>query len=126
MARISFKEITEVAPSVFGFAVVAHPHDPQTAWFVLAVKDEFRVPVDGRLVVTRTSDGGRSFTALHHGLPESGCYNLVYRHAFDGDASGTRLAMGSSTGNLWLSEDGGEHWSQLSGHLPPIAQVAFA
>ena len=32
---------------------------PGTAWFAPAVKDEFRYPVDGKLVVNRTDDGGR-------------------------------------------------------------------
>src|SRR3546814_18121578 len=50
----TFDEIASVEPSVFGFAVAAHPGDPRTAWFVPAVKDECRVPVDGRLVVTRS------------------------------------------------------------------------
>ena len=31
-------------PSTFGFAVAVHPHDPKTAWFVPAVKDEVRYP----------------------------------------------------------------------------------
>ncbi|WP_446914393.1 hypothetical protein, partial [Klebsiella pneumoniae] len=91
----------------FGFAVAAHPHDPETAWFVPAVKDECRVPVDGRLVVSRTGDGGRSFQAFGDGLPAFGCYDLVYRHALDVDDTGERLAIGSTTGNLWTSEDGG-------------------
>jgi len=34
-------------------------------------------------------------------------YDLVYRHGLDVDASGDRLAMGSTTGGLWLSEDQG-------------------
>ncbi len=89
-----------------------------------AVKDELRVPVDGRLVVTRTRDGGRTFETLSEGLP-SPSWDLIYRHALDVDATGDRLAMGSTTGNLWLSENGGERWTQLSSHLPPIAQVAF-
>jgi len=42
------------------------------------------------------------------------------------DGSGDRLAMGSTTGNLWVSGDGGGSWSQLSGTLPPIACVTFA
>lgn len=45
-------------PSRFGFPVVVDPADPETAWFVPAIKDEKRIPVDGKLVVTRTSDGG--------------------------------------------------------------------
>ncbi len=120
----TFAEITEVSPSTFGFAVAVHPADPATAWFVPAVKDELRVPVDGRLVVTRTRDGGRTFETLSEGLP-SPSWDLIYRHALDVDATGDRLAMGSTTGNLWLSENGGERWTQLSSHLPPIAQVAF-
>ena len=48
----------DVNPSVFGFAVAVHPRHPDTAWFVPAVKDESRVPVDGKLAVTRTRDGG--------------------------------------------------------------------
>ena len=51
-------EIEKAGPSTFGFAVAAHPHDPLTAWFVPAISDEVRVPVDGRMVVTRTRDGG--------------------------------------------------------------------
>ena len=122
----TFSEITGVKPSVFGFAVAAHPRDRATAWFVPAVKDECRVPVDGRLVVTRTTDGGRSFEPLGRGLPADGSYDLVYRHALAVDAGGSRLAMGSTTGNVWTSEDGGESWTQLSAFLPPIAQVSFA
>jgi hypothetical protein len=33
--------------------------------------------------------------------------------------------MGSTTGNLWMSASGGERWTQLAAHLPPIAQVAW-
>ncbi|MBF3234313.1 hypothetical protein HKW85_41545, partial [Pseudomonas aeruginosa] len=36
------------------------------------------------------------------------------------------LAMGSTTGGLWLSENGGEDWRQLSANLPPIYCVRFA
>ena len=83
------------------------------------------MPVDGRLVVTRTRDGGESFEVLSDGLPGQS-WDLIYRHALDVDGSGERLAMGSTTGNLWLSESAGDRWTGLSAHLPPIAQVAFA
>jgi len=123
-AAETFSEITDIDPSVFGFAVAAHPTDRDTAWLVPAVKDECRVPVGGRLVVTRTRDGGKSFEVLDQGLP-TGCWDLIYRHGLDVDGSGERLAMGSTTGNLWASDDGGESWTHVSAHLPPIAQVAF-
>lgn len=122
----TFAEIDPPPPSGFGFAVAAHPSDPLTAWFAPAVKDECRVPVDGRFVVTRTRDGGRSFETLAGGLPQEASYDLVYRHALVVGPRGERLAMGSTTGNLWVSDDAGQRWSKVSGHLPPIAQVAFA
>ncbi len=125
-AAESFGELDPPAPSAFGFAVAPHPADPLTAWFAPAVKDECRVPVDGRLVVTRTRDGGQSFETLDGGLPREASYDLIYRHALIVGHDGTSLAMGSTTGNLWLSESAGEAWTQLAGHLPPIAQVAFA
>jgi hypothetical protein len=121
----SWAEVTAIRPSKFGFAVAVHPRDPETAWFVPGVKDECRVPVDARLAVARTRDGGRSFEELREGLPQEHCYDLVYRHALDVDGAGERLAMGSTTGNLWVGEGGGERWRLVSAHLPPIYQVAF-
>src|SRR5262249_53634347 len=50
----TFGEVPDVPPSVFGFGVAVHPREPNTAWFVPAIKDERRIPVDGKLVVTRT------------------------------------------------------------------------
>lgn len=121
----SWTEIAGVPMSSFGFAVVAHPDDPQTAWFAPAAKDECRVPVDGRLVVTRTRDGGRSFDVLDRGLPPVPAYDLVYRHGFDLAPDGRTLAMGSTTGGVWISEDAGESWQCVSTHLPPVYAVRF-
>lgn len=122
---LNWREITEAGPSTFGFAVAVHPTDPDCAWFVPAIKDECRVPADQRLRVTRTRDGGRSFEVLERGLPQTLCYDLVYRHGLDVDDDGQCLAMGSTTGHLWLSEDQGDSWNLLAGHLPPIFAVRF-
>lgn len=120
-----WEEIKDIRPSSFGFAVAVHPQDPDTAWFVPAVKDEQRIPADGRLVVTRTRDGGASFEILHQGLPQEHAYHLVYRHALDVDGSGQALAFGSTTGGLWASANGGDTWEEISAHLPPIYCVRF-
>jgi photosystem II stability/assembly factor-like uncharacterized protein len=122
----SFSEITGVEPSVFGFAVVVHPREPDTAWFVPEIKDEKRVPREGRLVVTRTRDGGKSFEALSAGLPQSHAYDVVYRHALALDAGGERLAFGSTTGGLWVSENQGDSWACVTHTLPPVYAVQFA
>ena len=122
----SWQEIENVPPSVFGFAVAVHPHDSQTAWFVPGVNDECRVPVDRQLVVTRTKDGGKTFDVLRDGLPQENCYDIVFRHALDIDETGDVLAMGSSTGGLWITENGGDNWTGISSCLPQIYCVRFA
>jgi photosystem II stability/assembly factor-like uncharacterized protein len=110
----------------FGFAVAAHPRDPLTAWFVPGMKDELRMPRDGALCVSRTRDGGQSWESLREGLPQRDAYDLVYRHGLDVDAAGRRLAMGSTTGSLWVSDDAGDRWQLVNAHLPPIDAVRFA
>jgi hypothetical protein len=121
----TFSEIKDVAPSVFGFPVVVHPREPDTAWFVPEIKDERRIPRDGSLAVTRTRDGGKSFAALRKGLPQNHAYDVVYRHALALSQDGERLAFGSTTGGLWVSENQGDAWSCVSHTLPPIYAVRF-
>ncbi len=115
--------IAAPAPSGFGFCVAAHPRDPLRAWVVPAHSDGRRVPVDGRMVVNETRDGGATFVSHSSGLPQQDAYHLVYRHALAVSADGQTLAMGSTTGGLWLSEDAGQSWRCLSNDLPPIAVV---
>ncbi len=122
----TWTEIVDVKPSVFGFPVVVHPKEPETAWFIPAIKDEKRIPAEGRVVVNRTRDGGRTFETLHRGLPQGWAYDLVYRHALDLDARGQRLAFGSTTGSVWISENQGDDWLTLAEHLPPVHAVSFA
>lgn len=121
----SWQEVPHAKPSVFGFAVAVDPNDPGTAWFVPAVKDECRVPVDGRVVVSRTTDGGETFEVFSEGLPTEHAYDIVFRHCLAISDDGKRLVMGSSTGSLWVSDDRGESWQTISKHLPQIYCVRF-
>ncbi len=124
-AGATWGEVTAIRPSKFGFTVAAHPRDPDTAWFVPAVKDEQRIPVDGKLVVARTKDGGRSFDVLCDGLPQRHAYDLVWRHGLAVDDNGECLALGSTSGGLWTSDNGGDSWTMAEARLPPIAAVRF-
>ena len=121
----TWQHCADVPPSGigFGFPVAVHPQDGDTAWLAPAIKDEFRIPVDGKVVVTRTSDGGRTWSVQRDGLPQQDAYDLVFRHGLDVAPDGRTLALGSTTGALWLSRDGGERWQELSAHLPPIHAV---
>ena len=121
----SWHEVRDVPVADFGFAVAVHPNDPDCAWFVPAEADQRRVPVDAAIVVNRTRDGGRSFETLRSGLPQSQAYDLVYRHGLAVGADGRSLMMGSTTGQVWTSDDGGDRWSAMAARLPPIYALRF-
>ena len=118
-------ECLDVKPASFGFAVAVHPKDGDTAWFVPGIKDERRIPVDGKFVVTRTRDGGKTFETLRKGLPSDPAYDLVYRHGMDISADGNSLVIGSTTGGLWVSDDQGDSWSACAARLPSVYAVRF-
>ena len=99
--------------------------DPQVAWSVPLVKDECRVPVDRRMVVARTRDGGASWESVGRGLPAGDSFAVVYRHGLDVHSWGDVLAMGTTTGALWISEDQGDSWDLVTAELAPIYCVRF-
>jgi photosystem II stability/assembly factor-like uncharacterized protein len=82
-----------------------------------------RTTIDGKLFVARTRDGGQTWQDLRKGLPQESAYDVVYRHALAN--SGHCLAFGSTTGNLYLSEDAGDSWTAVANNLPPIYSVRF-
>jgi hypothetical protein len=94
--------------------------------FVPAIKDERRIPVDGKLVVTRTRDAGATFDVLRASLPQEHAYDVVYRHALTIDDTGDRVAFATTTGGLYVTEDQGDRWIEVSHSLPPAHAVRFA
>ena len=70
--------------------------------------------------------GGLTFDKLTQGLPQVDAYDIVFRHALDVDETGQRLAFGSTTGSLWVSEDQGDSWTTLSRNLRPVYSVIFS
>ncbi|MBV6320502.1 WD40/YVTN/BNR-like repeat-containing protein [Duganella violaceipulchra] len=122
----NWTEVHSAPLSNFGFVTAVHPTDGETAWFVPAEADSKRIAAHAALAVTRTTDGGKTFTAWRGGLPQQHCYDLVYRHGLAVSDCGQILLMGSTTGGAWLSEDGGGQWQTISTTLPPIYSVSFA
>jgi hypothetical protein len=108
----------------FGFPITADATNGRTAWVVPGRSDQQRTAIDGRLFVARTDDGGQTWKALRRGLPQECAYDVVYRHAL-ANKEGV-VAFGSTTGNLYVSDDGGESWATVGNNLPPIYSVRFA
>ncbi|MBX3269587.1 MAG: hypothetical protein KF729_04970 [Sandaracinaceae bacterium] len=107
----------------FGFPIAADADDGRTAWVVPGKSDAARMTIDGALFVARTSDGGQSWEPLREGLPQANAYDVVYRHALDHQRG--CLAFGSTTGNLYVSEDRGDRWACAATNLPPIYSVRW-
>jgi hypothetical protein len=107
----------------FGFPIAADANDGRTAWVVPARADSERMAIDGGLSIARTTDGGQSWQSFRNGLPQDNAYDIVLRHGLD--VAGDRLSFGSTTGNVYLSEDRGETWQCLGNNLPPIYSVRF-
>jgi photosystem II stability/assembly factor-like uncharacterized protein len=107
----------------FGFAIAADAGNEKVAWVVPAVSDENRVAIDFSLCICRTENGGRSWDTFRKGLPQGAAFDITYRHALD--QHGNTLAFGTTTGNLYLSNDDGESWLCLSNNLPMVHCVEF-
>jgi photosystem II stability/assembly factor-like uncharacterized protein len=108
----------------FGFPIAADAKNGRTAWVVPGRSDQQRMAIDGGVFVARTEDGGQSWKALRRGLPQECAYDVVYRHALATKEGA--VAFGSTTGNLYVSDDGGEGWTAVANNLPPVYAVRFA
>ena len=107
----------------YGFALAVDHGNPFRAWVIPAISDEMRVAHDLALTVCRTEDGGETWQPLRNGLPQEHCFDIVFRHslAVDGDT----LVFGTTTGNLFLSENAGEDWVCVSSNLARVEGVVF-
>jgi len=108
----------------YGFALAIDHQDPLTAWVIPAISDELRLAPNQALSVCRTNDGGQTWQTLNNGLPQENCFDIVFRHALAIDRN--RLVFGTTTGNVYLSENGGEEWECLSHHLARVECIIFA
>ena len=121
----SWKKVSVPEAGVhFGFPIAADAQDGRTAWVLPARADSERMTIDGGLFVARTIDGGQSWQSFRSGLPQNNAYDIVYRHGLD--AADDYVCFGSTTGNLYLSEDRGETWQCLGNNFPPIYSVRFS
>ena len=118
-------EISEKdGPANFGFAIALADDNADQAWVAPALSDGNRIAIQGALCICRTDDGGKTWIQQRKGLPQSNCYDIVYRHALA--SSGDDLAFGTTTGNLFFSDDRGDSWQVISNYLPMVHSVQFA
>jgi hypothetical protein len=118
----TWQEISAGLPTDFGFSMVAHPRDPDTAWVIpLSVPEEGRFMPDAHAAVWRTHDRGASWICADQGLPQRDAFLSVLREAMARDTlDPVGITFGTSTGQLWHSSDGGDSWRMITDTLPEI------
>jgi len=117
--------VGEGLPDDFGFGIVSHPLNGDVAYVIPLVSSGAmpRWPVDNRLRVFETNDGGETWASRGEGLPNR-VFSGVLRDAFTADARDPLgLYIGTTSGELYASHDEGRHWSEVARHLPRILSV---
>jgi photosystem II stability/assembly factor-like uncharacterized protein len=120
----TWERIEEGLPAAFGFPI-GRNHATGSLFVAPLAADENRIPVDGRLAVYRSQDDGKSWHQSGRGWPEGGQFNGVLRNAMAVDSQGG-IAIGTTGGSIFVSDDDGDNWNQISISLPRILAVETA
>ena len=120
----SWHEISGNLPTDFGFPIEVHAHEPETIYVVPIKSDSEHYPPEGKLRVYRSRTGGNEWEALTNGLPQEHCYVNVLRDATAVDTlDSCGIYVGTTGGQVYCSPDGGDHWTAIARHLPPVLSV---
>ena len=123
----SWTEITEGLPTEFGFAAAAHPHDKDTFHVIPLDPGHGRVMPDGKACVWRTEDAGSTWQRSDQGLPQENAFVGVLREGMANDTYDVPgYYFGTSTGQLFASNDDAASWTEIAGYLPAISSVEVA
>jgi photosystem II stability/assembly factor-like uncharacterized protein len=111
-------------PTDFGFAIDVHAHEPETVYVVPIKSDSEHFPLDGKLQVFRSRSGGNEWEPLTKGLPQRDCYVNILRDAMAVDAlDDCGVYFGTTGGQVYCSPNGGDDWTAITEHLPPVLSV---
>ncbi|MEZ5559193.1 MAG: hypothetical protein R3E86_11730 [Pseudomonadales bacterium] len=111
-----------------GFVMGLHPRDSNTCWvFPMDGTDVWpRTSPGGRPAVFVTRDAGRTWQRQDDGLPARGWYTVKRQCLSIDEGEPAGVYFGTTSGEVWGSNDEGVHWSSLARHLPEIYSVEVA
>ncbi len=120
----NWREVSGDLPTDFGFVIDVHAHEPETLFVVPIKSDSEHFPLDGKLRVYRSKTGGNEWREMAKGLPERNSYVNVLRDAMSVDSlDPCGVYFGTTGGQVYGSADGGESWTAIFEHLPPVLSV---
>lgn len=123
----SWQDIANGVPSDFGFSMVAHPHDADTAYIVPIESDQYRCTPEGKLRVYRTRNAGKTWEPMTRGLPQKNAMETVLRDAMGADTlDPAGIYFGTRSGKVFGSNDDGRSWQAILEGVPPVVCVHAA
>jgi photosystem II stability/assembly factor-like uncharacterized protein len=129
----TWEQWTDLQHEIGGYPdlLVQHPRQPRLMFVASAQKGPgswFREHYAGSRV-SKSTDGGRTWQPVRRGFPDR------LRTAFEAMCledwgESFSLFAATATGEVWCSDDGGEHWAEVINNLAPISKgnhfAAFA
>jgi photosystem II stability/assembly factor-like uncharacterized protein len=104
-------------------ALVIHPDDPALMFVAGAIcsPGEWRTTHSADARIGRSRDAGRSWQYLEAGLPQHirGNIEAMSIEVWPG---GFALCAGTTDGDIFFSEDGGDSWTTIARALPPVSK----
>ena len=104
--------------------LVHHPRQPELMFVASAEKGPgswFRDHYAGSRI-SRSADGGRTWQAVRHGFPERPLRTAFEAMCLEDWGDSFSLFGATATGEVWCSDDGGEHWREVLSGLAPISK----
>lgn len=106
-----------------GFSICLDPHDINRLWtFPMEGTDIWsRICTNGQPAVYSTQNQGESWYRQDIGFPIWNAWFTVLSRCMVADnLSNTGLYLGTTSGSVWFSNNGGNSWRQILAHLPKI------
>ncbi len=103
--------------------LLVHPRKPELV-FVAAAQHgpgSWREAHYAGTRISRSSDGGETWQHMRNGLPDR-LQTAVEAMCLEDWGDSFSLFAATATGEIWSSEDGGEHWSEIITGLAPISK----
>lgn len=123
-AADSWQPIESGLPGNFGFPIVSTR--PGVLYVAPLDSDERRYMPAGRLRVFRSRDSGASWQDASRGLPNEPQYVNVLRGAMASDPGDQEcVVFGTTMGQIYATQDGGDSWSELPLQLPRVLSVTL-
>jgi photosystem II stability/assembly factor-like uncharacterized protein len=119
----TWEQRTDLEHEIGGYPdlLVLHPRDPSLLFVASAKKGPgtwFREHYAGSKI-SRSTDGGRTWERMRQGFPDELLRTAFEAIALEDSGESFSLFVATATGEVWCSDDGGEHWREaLTGQAP--------